>query len=56
MGERVVPVEGGRFRQVRLPCETTDGWYDVRITADEDPSFARRLMGRIENGRPGITG
>lgn len=39
-----------------LGWETKNGWYDVEITAEQDPTFRRRLTGREENGRPGISG
>lgn len=28
------------------------GWYDLTVTIDEVPGWARRLAGRLENGRP----
>ncbi|GGM46202.1 phospholipase C precursor [Longimycelium tulufanense] len=34
---------------------TDHGWYDVEITAPQDESFRRRLTGRVENGRAGLT-
>jgi phospholipase C len=35
-----------------LDWPTDEGWYDLEITA---PDFRRRLTGRVENGRPGVT-
>jgi phospholipase C len=35
--------------------ETDEGWYDLEVTAQEDPAFRRRLTGRVETGRPGVT-
>jgi phospholipase C len=32
------------------------GWYDIDITVAEDSTFHRRLTGRVEDGRVGITG
>jgi phospholipase C len=32
------------------------GWYDIEITVAEDSTFHRRLTGRVEDGRVGITG
>lgn len=37
------------------PWHLDEGWYDVTITSPDDPTFTRRLTGRIENGRPGVT-
>ncbi len=36
--------------------EDAQGWYDLDLSVAEDPSFRRRLMGHIENGRPSISG
>lgn len=38
-----------------LEWNTENGWYDVEVTADEDPAFRRRVTGRIENGKPGVS-
>ncbi|SDY35046.1 phospholipase C [Amycolatopsis xylanica] len=46
---RVVRLAAGRSAQVAWP--TSDGWYDVRVTADGDPSFLRTLTARVEDGR-----
>ncbi|MEV8638845.1 phosphocholine-specific phospholipase C [Streptosporangium sp. NPDC051023] len=54
--EQTVPLRAGQYRQVVWPVEASNGWYDVQITCDEDPSYARRLMGHVENGRPSVTG
>jgi phospholipase C len=35
-----------------LNWATDHGWYDLEVTA---PDFRRRLTGRAEDGRPGIT-
>ena len=54
---------GGERRTVRVPAgshraltwPTDRGWYDVEVTATQDPTFRRRLTGRIETGRPTVT-
>ena len=51
---RVVRVPAGRSASVDWPV--SQGWYDIRITADGDPAFLRALTGRIEDGRPGVSG
>ncbi|RJQ77749.1 phospholipase C, phosphocholine-specific [Pseudonocardiaceae bacterium YIM PH 21723] len=38
-----------------LQWPTDEGWYDVEVTCDQDPSFRRRITGRVENGKPGQT-
>lgn len=48
-----VTLKPGDSRELAWP--TDKGWYDLQITAAEDDSFRRRLTGRIENGRPGVT-
>ncbi|MGJ6964599.1 alkaline phosphatase family protein [Streptosporangium sp. G11] len=40
----------------RVPWRAATGWYDLWITVAGDTAFARRLMGHIENGEPGVTG
>jgi phospholipase C len=32
-------------------CETSFGWYDLEVTLDSYPDFAKRYAGRIETGR-----
>ncbi|MEV4644824.1 phosphocholine-specific phospholipase C [Saccharopolyspora sp. NPDC049357] len=39
-----------------LDWPTDQGWYDVEVTTAQDPSFRRRVTGRVENGAPGVTG
>ncbi|GAB3488380.1 phosphocholine-specific phospholipase C [Amycolatopsis cihanbeyliensis] len=33
-----------------------DRWYDLIVTIDIDPSFSRRFLGHLENGKAGVTG
>ncbi|MFD1929929.1 MULTISPECIES: phosphocholine-specific phospholipase C [Nonomuraea] len=54
--EQAVPLGPGQYKQVVWPVEDAQGWYDLEITCADDPSFRRRLMGHVENGRPSITG
>jgi phospholipase C len=45
-----------RPRETRtVSWETDGGWYDLEVTAREDAAFHRRLTGRVEDGRPGVT-
>ncbi len=30
-------------------------WYDLTVTADHEPSYLRRFVGHVENGRPGVS-
>ncbi|MRH92634.1 phospholipase C, phosphocholine-specific [Nocardia sp. SYP-A9097] len=39
----------------RLDWPTHDGWYDLEITTTTDPDFRRRVTGRIEDGKPGVS-
>ncbi|RSM61249.1 phospholipase C, phosphocholine-specific [Amycolatopsis sp. WAC 01376] len=50
---RVVRVGAGRSVTVDWPV--SGGWYDVKVTADGDPSFLRTLTARVENGRTGVS-
>jgi len=34
---------------------STGSWYDFIVTCDADPSFQRRLAGRMETGRHSVT-
>ncbi|MDT0455459.1 phospholipase C, phosphocholine-specific [Streptomyces sp. DSM 41527] len=53
---RTVQVKAGRSRTVAHPAKDAHGWYDLRLSAAEDPSFHRRLMGHVENGKESVTG
>jgi phospholipase C len=35
--------------------DSTGGWYDLRVSCDADPSFLRRLAGRLETGRHSVS-
>ena len=52
--ERVVRLRPRQRQTVTWP--TDQGWYDVEATAVGDPSYRRRLTGRVEDGRPGVSG
>jgi phospholipase C len=40
---------------LRLPLESTAGWYDFVITVEGDSSFEYRIAGHLENGRHSST-
>lgn len=44
----------GPARQ-RWSLAATGGWYDLVLTSEAHPLYRRRLAGRLEDGRPGIT-
>jgi phospholipase C len=56
---------GARPRQVLVPAgaeieeawvlASSHHWYDLTVSSQEDGSFARRLAGHVENGRPSIS-
>ncbi|SDI21536.1 phospholipase C [Actinokineospora alba] len=50
---RTVTLAAGASTSVVWP--TDGGWYDVEVTAAQDPTFRRRLTGRVEDGAPGVT-
>ncbi|WP_426003729.1 phosphocholine-specific phospholipase C [Paenarthrobacter sp. NyZ202] len=49
-----VRLKPGQVR--KIGWETIQGWYDVEVTSPDDASFRRRLTGREEDGREGISG
>ncbi len=51
-----VKVKAGGSRTVAYPAAAAHGWYDLGLTVAEDPSFRRRLMGHVENGKESVTG
>ncbi|MEU6411885.1 phosphocholine-specific phospholipase C [Microbispora sp. NPDC046933] len=54
--ETEVVLRPGARRHLPWPARRARGWYDIQISCADDPSFNRRLMGHIENGRPSVTG
>ncbi|WP_406220097.1 phosphocholine-specific phospholipase C [Streptomyces decoyicus] len=53
---RTVKVKAGSVRTVAHSAADAHGWYDLALTAGEDTSFRRRLMGHVENGKESVTG
>ncbi|MEO5877933.1 MAG: phospholipase C, phosphocholine-specific [Streptosporangiaceae bacterium] len=47
-------VPAGSARTVKI--KTINGWYDLAVSVAQDATFARRLMGHLENGKPSVTG
>ncbi|MEZ0076494.1 phosphocholine-specific phospholipase C [Planotetraspora sp. GP83] len=31
------------------------GWYDLKVTSDQDPTFLRRVAGHVETGKPSMS-
>lgn len=54
-GDAAETVRLGPGQDNSLTWRTDRGWYDLVVTAREDESFRRRLTGRVETGRPGVT-
>ncbi|AXL51421.1 phospholipase C, phosphocholine-specific [Paraburkholderia caffeinilytica] len=48
-------VRGGDTEQLYLDLRNAYGWYDLAITVDTDPSFARRFAGHVETGRSSMS-
>ncbi|MFM0209922.1 phospholipase C, phosphocholine-specific [Paraburkholderia sediminicola] len=48
-------VRGGDTEQLYLDLRNAYGWYDLVITVDTDPSFARRLAGHVETGKSSMS-
>ncbi|MFK4638239.1 phospholipase C [Paenarthrobacter histidinolovorans] len=53
-GRDSVKLKAGHSK--KIGWDTMNGWYDVEITAAEDATFRRRLTGREEDGREGVSG
>lgn len=53
-GSDTVKLKPGQTK--KIGWETLQGWYDIQVTSPEDASFRRRLTGREEDGREGISG
>jgi len=47
-------VRPGQPRTLRWP--SLHGWHDIQIVTSEDVTSRRRLTGRVEDGRVGISG
>jgi phospholipase C len=41
----------GAHTVVDAHVRRSNGWYDLSVTSDQDPSFARRFAGHVENGK-----
>jgi len=50
-----VRLKPGASASRKRSLAATAGWYDLRVTSAEGAAYQRRLAGRIENGRPGLT-
>ncbi|MFL9954487.1 phospholipase C, phosphocholine-specific [Paraburkholderia nemoris] len=48
-------VRGGDTEQLYLDLRNAHGWYDLAITVDTDPTFARRLAGHVETGNSSMS-
>ncbi|MFF5894526.1 phosphocholine-specific phospholipase C [Streptomyces argenteolus] len=53
---RTVTVKPGRSRTLVHSAADAHGWYDLLVTAAEEGTFRRRLMGHMENGRASVSG
>lgn len=51
-GTRTLSVRLRPGQRRSLTWATEHGWYDLEVTT---PGFRRRLTGRVEDGRPGVT-
>ncbi|HWL88563.1 MAG TPA: phospholipase C, phosphocholine-specific [Polyangiaceae bacterium] len=56
-GPRAFPVEAGKTVTATFdPLGSANGWYDLEISLNSDPSFLRRFSGHLENGAESVTG
>ncbi|MDN4588847.1 phospholipase C, phosphocholine-specific [Xenophilus aerolatus] len=56
-GDRVwrIKVRGGQRVERDWSLDGSAHWYDLLVTCDADPAFERRLAGRVETGRHGLS-
>jgi phospholipase C len=45
----------GHSFEKRWALQSSFGWYDLSVEADDDPRFLRRLAGHLENGRDSVS-
>jgi phospholipase C len=50
----VVVPSGGKAERA-WPTRASGGWYDLTARADGDPTWTRRLAGRVETGRDSVS-
>ncbi|PQV53072.1 phosphocholine-specific phospholipase C [Paraburkholderia sp. BL21I4N1] len=48
-------VRGGDTDPLYLDLRNAHGWYDLTITVDTDPLFARRFAGHVETGKSSMS-
>jgi phospholipase C len=48
-------VRGGDTDELYLDLRNAHGWYDLAITVDTDPLFARRFAGHVETGKSSMS-
>jgi phospholipase C len=50
-GSWTADIRPGRKAEMTIKLRDSGNWYDLLVTAESDPSFVRRMAGRIETGR-----
>jgi phospholipase C len=48
-------VPGGESADLYVDLRAHHAWYDLHVTVDTDPHFARTLAGHVETGRPSMS-
>ena len=54
-GARTHRLAPGAAVEDAWPIKASAHWYDIAVTAAEDPTFLRRLAGHVETGRPSLS-
>ena len=54
-GARTHRLAPGAAVEDAWPIKASAHWYDIAVTAAEDPAFLRRLAGHVETGRPSLS-
>jgi phospholipase C len=54
-GPWTVHVKGGDDVEQQWELEDSGNWYDFEVSCDADPSYLRRIAGRVETGRHSVS-
>jgi len=50
-----VRVNGGDQAERRWELEDSGNWYDLEVRCDTDPTYSRRIAGRVETGKHSVS-
>lgn len=50
-GNKTISLKYGKKKSVRIPTDSSHGWYDFSIRIADHPTFSKRYCGRLEFGK-----